>query len=67
MEVSGDSNQICFSGECEILQFPYLIGCQYVDTAYEINLFKQFGYELAAKKKKKMEAVGGVKLELFKN
>lgn len=49
MEVSGDSNQICFSGECEILQFPYLIGSEYVDTAYVISLLEQFGCKVAAK------------------
>lgn len=50
MEVSGDSNQIYFSGECEILQFLYLIGSGYVDTAYVINSFEQFAYKVAAEK-----------------
>ena len=35
---------ILTSSECEIMQFPYLIGDECEDTAYVINSFEQFDY-----------------------
>ena len=51
---------ILTSGECEIMQFPYLIGDESEDTAYVINSFEQFDCEFEGNK---WEATDGVKLE----